>query len=106
MPEESNLRNKGTVETWGRQGYQPFMRKRRKSVGIDDQVEALTSKTDELEKAKRHNRIYCRECGVFKQWKDLRANYEKRGTDWWVMWFCKKCSNMLTERNLDDRLDS
>lgn len=107
MPEESALRNKGTVETWGRQGYQmmtPKYRKRRKSEGIEDQVDAMTTHADELEAAKRHNRVYCKGCGCFRVWKDLRAGYEQRGTDWWMMWFCKKCGDMVKERNLDDRL--
>jgi hypothetical protein len=106
MPEETPLRNKNTVGTWGKEPYKVFnpkYRKRRKSEGIDDQLAALAPSTDELEEAKRHGRVYCKQCGHFKPWKDLKAHYERRGTDWFVMWFCKKCNNMVTERNLDDR---
>lgn len=105
---ENQLRRYDTVGTWGKQGYvvrNPKWRKRKKSVGEDEQLAALTPSTDELEQAKRHGRVYCRECGHFKAWKDLKAHYERRSTDWFVMWFCKKCGNMVTERNLDDRQD-
>lgn len=101
-------KNKDTMKTYGVQGYHAFpatYRRRRKSIGEADQLEALapTAKTHELEAGKRGDSVYCKGCGHFYPWRKLRAVYEKRGTDWWVVWFHEKCGNMVQETNLEDR---
>lgn len=99
-------KNEHTMATYGVQGYhafQPKFRRRRKSTG-DDQFEALapSSAIDELEAGKRGDSVYCKECGHFYPWRKMIARYEKRGTDWFLMWFHERCGNMVQERNLED----
>lgn len=102
MSDDNFLRRPDTVGTWGKQGYvlfNPKYRKRRKAVGEDEQLSAL-SDMDSLEAAKRAGQKYCKECKKFRALNDIDFRYELRNGDWYMLWYCSHCGNMIQERLL------
>ncbi len=102
MSEGNFLRRHDTVGTWGKQGYvlfNPKYRRRRKAVGEDDQMSAL-SDIDTLEAAKRAGQKYCKGCKKFKGLNQIRFDYELRSGQWYMLWYCDHCGDMIQERLL------
>jgi hypothetical protein len=75
----------------------------RKAKGEDEQNEALTRNLAQLEDARKHKGAICPSCHKFRTWYQMYVVYEKRGTDWFMLWFDHACGTLVLENNLEDR---
>lgn len=77
----------------------PRYRRKRKAIGEEEQLSAL-SNMQTLEVAKHIGQKYCKGCRKFKSLDYIRFDYELRGQDWYMLWYCTNCGDMIQEKLL------
>lgn len=57
----------------------------------------MSPQSDELDAAKRHNRVWCRECRKFRPWANMDMALEKRKDGWHRLWLCTACGQVCRD---------
>lgn len=75
------------------------VRRRVKKVPGDEFAEQFAM--SEPEKEDRRKTLWCKNCGKFRPWKEIRFEYYLYKEAWWRKTICKVCNDILKDEALE-----